>query len=240
MKTKLLLTTLFGVAAWSLSSLAMASWDTGPCSGGGSAPCIETEINGNTYHFNGSGGHAGVWHGRPAAEGGGAFDFIGDDVDLTCPGTNPSCTLTLSGEVKKCQDSNGDWRIGVRVTGGDVNPGDFLCNFISLGGFPWYSKDPSITPHCPFEDDCDSFIPYDPSASNYVGNFGSIDVTTPIGMVVDNEHVHNVVFTPGHVSNPPEATFNFSSSTFFSCDEEEGCAIDGILTLDNASSLEIF
>ena len=31
--------------------------------------------NGNTYHFNGSGGHADVWHGLPAAEGGGDFSL---------------------------------------------------------------------------------------------------------------------------------------------------------------------
>ena len=207
MKTKLLLSTLFGMAAWSLSSVAAANWDTGACPQphAGPAPCIETEINGNTYHFNGSGGHAGVWHGRPAAEGGGDFDFSSDQVDLACSLASPSCNLSLSGQVKKCEDSNGDWRVGVKVTGADVTAGDFLCNFITVSGFPWYSKDPTITPHCPFEDDCDSFIPYDPSASTYTANFGSITVGSPAGTLVDGEHLHGVVFTPGNVNNPGEA-----------------------------------
>lgn len=236
MKTKLLLSTLFGVAAWSLSSLAMANWDTGACSGSGTAPCIETEINGNTYHFNGSGGHAGVWHGRPAAEGGGDFEFSGSNVDLSCPSASPSCNLSLGGEVKKCQDSNGNWRIGVRVNSADVTPGDFLCNFITVGGFPWYSKDPTIASHCPFEDDCDSFIPYDPSASTYTANFGTIDVSAPTGTLVSGEHLHGVIFTPG-----VGATFDFTGpKTFFDCDETEGdCSINGILTLDNATSLDV-
>lgn len=31
MNTRFLLSTLFGVAAWSISSVAAASWDTGAC-----------------------------------------------------------------------------------------------------------------------------------------------------------------------------------------------------------------
>jgi len=234
MKTKLLLTTLFGVAAWSLSSLAMANWNTGACPGGGTAPCIETEINGNTYHFNGSGGHAGVWHGRPAAEGGGEFTFSDDSVVLDCNPPTIDCNLSLSGEVKKCQDSDGQWRIGVRVTGASTS-GSFLCDALNISGFPWYSKDPTIASHCPFEDNCDTFIPYDPSATTYTANFGDITVSSLLGTYVQDEHVEGVIFTPG-----VGATFDFSNKTFYSCDEEAGCTIDGILTLDNATSLDVY
>ena len=231
MKTKLLLSALLGIAAWSFSGMAAANWNTGACPGGGTAPCIETEINGNTYHFNGSGGHAGIWHGRPAAEGGGDFVFEGDNVELICA-LDLNCTLALSGQVKKCQDSTGAWRIGVKVTGADVSNGTF-CGLVNVGGFPWYSKDASITPHCPFEDDCDSFIPYDPNATTYTGNFGDISVTA-LGMtLVDNEHVHGVVFTPGVGAN-----FDFQSD-FFDCEENGDCSIDGTLTVNNATSLDV-
>ncbi|QJX01890.1 hypothetical protein HML84_05635 [Alcanivorax sp. IO_7] len=193
MKTKLLLSALLGMAAWSFSGVATAAWSTGACPAG-AAPCIETEINGNTYHFNGSGGASGIWHGRPAAEGGGDFVFEGDNVDLACD-LNLNCTLALSGQVKKCQDSTGAWRIGVKVTGATVSNGTF-CGAVNVSGFPWYSKDASITPHCPFEDDCDSFIPYVSGATSYMGNFGAISVSALGFSLVDNEHVHNVVFTP--------------------------------------------
>tara|TARA_R100000963_G_C4621637_1_gene88965 strand:+ start:295 stop:993 length:699 start_codon:yes stop_codon:yes gene_type:complete len=231
MKTKLLLSALLGMAAWSFSSVAIADWDTGACPGSGSAPCIETEINGNTYHFNGTGGHADVWHGRPAAEGGGEFVFEGEGVDLECA-LDLNCTLALSGQVKKCQDSNGDWRIGVQVTDATVSDGTF-CGVVNVDGFPWYSKDPTIASHCPFEDDCDSFIPYDPSATSYTANFGTIDVSA-LGMgLVSGEHVHSVVFTPGVGAN-----FSFASD-FYDCDEEAGCSITGVLTVNNATSLDI-
>ena len=238
MKTKLLLSTLFGMAAWSLSSVAAANWDTGACPQphAGPAPCIETEINGNTYHFNGSGGHAGVWHGRPAAEGGGDFDFSGSNVDLVCGDTDPSCILTLSGQVKKCEDSNGDWRVGVKVTDSDVQAGDFLCNFISVSGFPWYSntQPEEDQDHCSFVDDCDNFVPYDPAATTYTANFGAITVDASlVGNLVNAEHVHGVVFTPGVGAN-----FSFASD-FYDCDETAGCSITGVLTLDNATSLDI-
>ena len=231
MKTKLLLSALLGMAAWSFSGVATADWDTGACPGGGSAPCIETVINGNTYHFNGTGGHAGIWHGRPAAEGGGDFVFEGDSVELNCA-LDLNCTLALSGQVQKCQDSNGEWRIGVKVTDANVSNG-FLCGVVNVGGFPWYAKDANIASHCPFEDDCDSFIPYDPSATNYTGNFGAINVSALGINLVNNEHVHGVVFTPGVGAN-----FSFASD-FYNCDEEGDCSIDGVLTVNNATSLDI-
>ncbi|MAO60697.1 MAG: hypothetical protein CL549_13150 [Alcanivorax sp.] len=231
MKTKLLLSALLGMAAWSFSGVATADWDTGACPGGGSAPCIETEINGNTYHFNGTGGHAGIWHGRPAAEGGGDFVFEGDDVALACT-IDLECTLALSGQVKKCQDANGAWRIGVKVTDADVSNGLF-CGSVNVGGFPWYSKDATIASHCPFEDDCDSFIPYDANASSYTGNFGTIDVDVFGIDLVSSEHVHSVVFTPGVGAN-----FAFASD-FYDCDDNASCSINGVLTVNNATSLDI-
>lgn len=238
MNRKLVLSTLFGVISWSIYGVAAASWDTGACPQphAGPAPCVETEINGNTYHFNGKGGHAGGWHGRPAAEGGGEFEFSGTDVDFTCTSADWGCNLALSGEVKKCQDSSGAWRIGVRVNAADLSSGDFACNFLTVGGFPWYSRDPSIASHCPFEDDCDNFVPYEPSASTYTANFGNVTVgASLVGNLVDAEHLHGVVFTPGVGAN-----FAFSSP-FYNCDEEEqDCSIDGVLTIDNAASLEIY
>ena len=239
MKTKLILSTLFGMAAWSLSSVAAANWDTGACPQPhqGPAPCIETEINGNTYHFNGSGGHANVWHGRPAVEGGGDFDFSGDNVLLECDEGNPDCILTLSGQVKKCEDSNGDWRVGVKVTDSDVQAGDFLCNFISVSGFPWYSntKPEEDQDHCSFVDDFDNFVLYDPAATTYTANFGAITVDASIiGNLVNAEHVHGVDFNPGVGAN-----FAFDSF-FYDCSESEDCHIEGVLTIDNATSLDIY
>ena len=243
MKTKLLLSALLGMAAWSLSSVATAGWLTGPCDANpGPAPCIETVINGNTYHFNGTGGHAGVWHGRPAAEGGGDFDFSGSGVALGCPGIEPSCDLVLNGQVKKCQDSNGEWRLGVRVTGGDAS-GSFTCDALSISGFPWYSADPSNHSHpgqCPFTDDCDNFLPYDPSASNYVGHFGEVTVSSFFGTHVDAEHVHNVTFTANNQGATPTANFDFQNKTFTDCNGDGDCTIDGVLYLNNADELNVY
>ena len=238
MKIKFFLTALVGVATWSLSSLAAAGWHDGPCLPAeiGPVPCIEVAIGDDSYHY-GSGLHDGgvhpdleAWHGHPL---GGDFEFRGTGVALDCPEIGLSCTLTLSGQVRKCQDSNGDWRIGVRVTAADAQPGDFLCIGLNISGFPWYSKDPSITPHCPFEDDCDSFIPYDPNATTYTGNFGNVTVSSILGTFVNSEHLHGVVFTPG-----PGANFDFDSN-FHDCDENEGCSIDGTLYIDNADALYI-
>ena len=229
MKTKLLLSAIFGVAAWSLSSMAAASWSTGPCPGGGAAPCIEAVVSGNTYHFNGSGGHAGVWHGLPTT--GADFQFSGPTA-LGCSGLNLNCTLTLGGKVQKCQDSNGDWRIGVQVNSSNVS-GGIGCGTVVLGGFPWYANE-DAAPHCPFTDDCDDFIPYDPSASTYSANFGAINISVFGIPRVNGGHVHGVTFTPGVGAN-----FDFASE-FYDCnEEEEGCFVDGTLTVTNATSLDI-
>ncbi|WP_414433982.1 hypothetical protein [Alloalcanivorax venustensis] len=112
----------------------------------------------------------------------------------------------------------------------------FLCNFVTLGGFPWYSKDPAMASHCPFEDYCDSFIQYDPSASSYTSNFGSVDVSSSLGTFIIGSHLHRAVFTPGI-----GAALDFSNNAFFDCEETEGgCSVDGVLSLDNAISFDIY
>ena len=239
MKRKILLSSLLGAVAWSVSGGAAASWDSGACPQPhtGSAPCFETEVNGNTYHFNGAGGHADEWHGLPAVEGGGDFQFSSQDINVACAAASPSCAFSASGQVKKCMDSNGAWRIGVRVNAVIISAGDFLCNFVTASGFPWYSKDPTISTHCPFEDDCDSFIPYDPNAATYSANFGGITVAaTLVGTLIDDGHLHEVVFAPG-----VGATLTASNKTFFDCDDESlDCSVDAVLTLDNATSFDIY
>ncbi|MFP1679126.1 hypothetical protein ACLD02_10525 [Alloalcanivorax sp. C16-2] len=230
MKIETLFFTLLGLAAWSLSNITVADWDTGACPGGGSAPCIETEINDNTYHFNGTGGHTDTWHSRPAAEGGGDFVFEGD-AGFYCS-LNLNCTLAWSGEIKKCQDSNGDWRIGFQINSASMSNGSF-CSLYILSNFPWYLKEPSLTPHCPFVDNCDDFIPYDATASSYTANLGRISLTA-IGIgLVNEEHLHSVAFTPGL-----GASFDFSSN-FYDCDESSDCSFEGELIIDNATSLDI-
>lgn len=239
MKTKLLFSTILGAAAWSLSHVAVAGWVDGPCPQPhiGPAPCIEAVYhNGSTdpndwdyHHFNGDGSQADRWKGAPR---GGDFEFVGSNVDLQCL-LNLNCTLTLRGEVKKCQDSNGDWRIGVRVNSSSVS-GIFPCGAVSVGGFPWYSKDHGITPHCEFANDCDDFILYNPSATSYFANFGKIDVSALGVTLVDGEHVHEVEFTPGL-----NASFAFDSF-FYDCEEDGNCHINGVLSVSNVNELNIY
>lgn len=228
MKREIVLSTLLGAAAWALSNWAMA-WDSGPCPGGDASPCIEVVEHGNTYHINGSGQHAGVWYGLPST--GADFAFSGSNVDMQCA-MNFHCTLTLRGKVKKCQDSSGSWRIGAQVNSASVS-GSFPCGLVSFGGFPWYSKGTAIANHCPFEDDCDSFIPYTPGATDYIGHFGTIDISALGVGLVNNEHIHDVLFTPG-----VGARFVFDSD-FYDCYENANCYINGVLTLNNATSLDI-
>src|SRR5690606_34639936 len=120
-----------------------------------------------------------------------------------------------------------------KVTGGDVSNGLF-CSTVALSGFPWFAKDPTITPHCPFTDDCDNFIPYVQNATTYTGNFGAVTVTALGIPQVTNEHLHGVVYDING------ASFDFTNKTFYDCDENDGCSLDGILTLDNADELNIY
>lgn len=234
MKAKLMISAFLGMAAWSVSNISLAGWDEGPCPQPhtGPAPCIEVLDNNDVYwHFNGDGSHADIWHGAPPA-GANDLSFSGPS-DLDCGDLGANCTLTLNGQVKKCQDSNGDWRIGVKVNSSSIGGGG-LCSFIGLGGFPWYTGSIDL-PHCPFEDDCDNFIPYTPSPNTLTGTVGSIDITLLGIPRVTGGHVHGVIFTPG--CNP---TFTFNSD-FYDCDEEsEGCSVNGVLTATNIQCLNIY
>lgn len=172
MKAKIIMLSALGVASFGLTQAANASWDSGACSGGGPAPCIEYNDGTNTYHFNGDGSHSGDWHGHP---GGGDFQFTGY-TDLGCSLGQFYCELTLTGDVRKFQDGNGDWRIGVRVNSGSVaqgSEGDNECSNISVGGFPWYVGD--------YPNDhtfgASSGMLYTGTSSVYTGNVGDIDVT---------------------------------------------------------------
>ena len=230
MKRKLLLSVLLTTATWSLSSLATANWDTGPCPGGGTAPCIEAEVSGTTYHFNGTGDHAGEWHGLPTT--GDDFQFSGATV-WGCSGLNVNCTWSWGAKIQKCQDNNGDWRIGLQVNSASMT-GGFFCGIITWGGFPWYSKDVANSSHCPFTDDCSNFTPYDTSASSYASNLGAIDQIVLGTPQVQNGHLHDVIFYPGTGAN---LDFN---SEFYDCDDVgQDCYVDGTLVLQNATSLDI-
>lgn len=230
MKWRLIFTTLFATATWSLSSLAAADWDTGPCPGSGTAPCIEAEISGNAYHFNGTGDHAGEWHGLPTT--GENFEFTGA-FSWDCSGLSLECTTTWAGKIKKCQSLNGDWRIGLQINSANVS-GDFLCSTNVFGGFPWYTNGDAVTPHCPFTDNCENFMVYEPDAPTYVSNFGQIDLTILGTPRIDGGHLHDMIFTPG-----PGASLGFNSDVV-DCDEEElGCNLEGMLKLDNAASLGV-
>lgn len=232
MKMRALISVAFGLSYLAFSQIATAGWLPDPCSGGGTAPCIDinvgTDANPEWYHFNGDGSNANHWHGHPW---GGPLAFSGPS-ELQCDGINADCTLTLYGEVMKCLDSNSQWRIGVRVVDYDVE-GGFPCGLIVLGGFPWYAKDANSVPHCPFTDDCDDFIPYTPNPTALVGHIGGIDISVIIPRVADG-HVHDVIFTPGSNAN-----FSFNSD-FYSCDETtQPCSVDGVLTIEDAVYLGV-
>ena len=231
MKRKFLLSAFLVAATWSLSSLATADWDTGPCPGGGTAPCIEAEVSGTTYHFNSSGDHAGEWHGLPTT--GEDFEFIGA-TEWTCHGLDFNCTWTWGAKIKKCMDSSGDWRIGLKVDSNNVS-GGFACGTFALAGFPWYIKNSnSSNNHCPFQDSCDDFIPYDGNSSSYAAELGSIDLAIFGIPLVSDGYLQGVFFTPGTGAN-----FAFNSD-FYGCDGSEGdCFVQGLLTLTNATSLDI-
>ncbi|MFP1682781.1 hypothetical protein ACLD0W_09730 [Alloalcanivorax sp. C16-1] len=230
MKRKILLSAFLATATWSLPGLATADWDTGPCPGSGTAPCIEAEVSGTTYHFNGTGDHAGEWHGLPTT--GEDFVFSGATT-WGCSGLNANCTWNWGVKIKKCQDENDDWRIGLQVNSASMT-GGFICGLLTWSGFPWYSKDVANSSHCPFTDDCSNFTAYDATASSYTNNLGAIDHIIFGTPRVENGHLHEVVFNPGTSAN---LVFN---SQFYDCDDEDqGCSINGTLTVTNATSLDI-
>ncbi|MFP1682780.1 hypothetical protein ACLD0W_09725 [Alloalcanivorax sp. C16-1] len=230
MKRDLLLSAFLAAATWSLSSLAAADWDTGPCQGGGTAPCIEAEVSGTTYLFNGSGDYAGEWHGLPTN--GEDFEFSGATT-WGCSGLNFNCTWTWGAQIKKCQDKDGNWRIGLRVNSASMSGGAY-CALIGWEGFPWYTKDTSISSHCPFNDSCENLIPYVANATTYNSNIGPIDFSTFGITRITGGHMHGLLFTPGI-----GARLDFSSA-IYSCDEDdEGCEANGTLTVTNATSLDI-
>ena len=230
MKRKLLLSAFLAAATWSLSSLASADWDTGPCPGGGTAPCIETEVSGTSYHFNGAGDRAGEWHGLPTT--GEDFEFSGP-MRWNCGGFQLNCTLAWKGNIKKCHDNSGDWRIGLKVTS-TASSGSFACDVIVYGGFPWYATDPALANHCPFEDTCDSFVPYDPTTSSMAFRVGSIEMAVLGTPRFQDAHIHGVTFIPG-----TGAILNISSEYYDCEDEEIGCSIEAELPVINATSLDI-
>ena len=216
------------MAIWSLSHVA-SGWSTGACPPPlpGSPPCVETN---GPFHFNGNASGANVWHGHPGVPD--DFEFSGP-IQLECNALNLYCNLMLGMKIKKCQDSNGDWRIGMQVNTYSLT-GGFLCGTIALGGFPWYFKDPAIASHCPFIDDCDNFIPFIRGATKLVGNLGNVDINALGSALITDGHLHNVVFTQG-----TGAHFSFNSD-FFSCGGGNlECNLNGVLLIGNAFYLDI-
>lgn len=211
-----------------LSNGAFASWDAGPCSGGGTAPCVEATDGSSTWHFNGDGSHADEWHGHPNSVD--DLSFYGESF-LDCPDLiSPTCNLRLNGQVKKCLDSNNDWRILIKVTGGSVTSGDLACGGISLGGFDWFANHTGI--HSGFADDCDQGILY---GGPLEGNIGDIDITY-LGFipVATNAHVHSVDFV-----NSSPSYFDFNSVIYEPGEVSSGCSVTGRLYIDNLDNITI-
>ena len=245
---KVLLASILGVGLLGASQFAAADWDSGRCTSPnpGPAPCVEHQASdGSWWHFNGSGGNAGVWHGYPVNEDGQSpeqdFQFSGT-TDLSCTLGAFTCELTLNGEVKKFQDGNGNWRIGVRVNSGSVAPGDEECDAISVGNFPWYAgHDPDQDAGFPGQHVLSNStgIVYNGTSSVYTGHIGQIDVIYsglgfPITLVNDG-HLHDVQYQNSTNS------FLFGSSGTGSqdnilyedgaSDTDSGCTVDGALVL---------
>ena len=249
---KLLLASVMGVGFLSVSQFAFADWDSGACPdpNTGPAPCIEhQDSTGTWWHFNGSGGHAGInnWHGYPVNEDGQSpeqdFEFSGT-TDLVCEAGAFTCELTLFGEVKKFQDDDDNWRIGVRVNDGDVTigGGDDECENITVGGFPWYAgHDPDQNPGFPGQHVLSNStgIVYTGGQSYYTGHIGQIDVSYSIFgfpiQLVDGGHLHDVEY---HNSG---SSFRFGSAGVWNMDNilyedgdadtDSGCTVDGTLSL---------
>lgn len=227
MKAKIIMLSALGVASFGLTQAASASWDSGACSGGGSAPCIEWSDGSNTYHFNGSGGHAGDWHGHP---GGGDFEFTGP-TNLVCDGIPVDCDLTLYGQVRKAYDSTANtWKVGIQVTNADVT-GGFTCGFVDVGGFPWFVDENHE--HGPYTNAVDVGIPY--PITSFIGSIGEIDVAVPIlGISVTDGHMHDITYNNSD-------TFSFGTGTLDeiiyingAADDDSGCRVSGDLRLQPA------
>lgn len=183
--------TLSSIALLGMSQIAFAAWVPGPCPDpSGPAPCIEYFDGTNWWHFNGEGDHADQWHG-PDGTAETDFEFCGNTL-LACDDTilgpvEVTCNLCLYGQVRKCYDDNDDtWRIGIKIRSGNPNPGDFLCNLLTLEEFPWYAGANSY--HGPYNEDCEVGIPF---PGPLVGSVGSIGVS-PVG--VSGAHIHDVSY----------------------------------------------
>lgn len=226
---KLVLASAFGMSLMGLSQISTAGWTSGACPQPhtGSAPCVERTSDGGTTweHFNGSGGHADDWHGP--------FEFVGTST-LGCSFIQPTCTLSLTGNVKKFQDGNGDWNIGVQVVSGDVT-GSSTCDGIELSGFPWYAGPTSM--HQGFG--TSTGIPY---PGSYIGNMGDINLDALGGFInIDDAHVHNVEFNNNGTA-PSPSYFDFDSQLYTGGDDDNDsdCNVDGTLYIDNYDDINIY
>lgn len=247
---KLILASVMGVGLMGASQFATADWESGACPrpNNGPAPCIEhQDSTGAWWHFNGDGSHADEWHGYPTNEDGQSpeqdFQFTGT-TDLSCTLGAFTCDLTLNGEVKKFQDGEGNWRIGVRVNSGSVavGNGDDECEDITVGGFPWYAgHDPDHNGSFSGQHVLSSTtgIVYTGTSSVYTGHVGQIDVGYsvfgfPVSLVSDG-HLHDVEYENS------SSSFLFGSAGGGSqdniiyeggaADDDSGCTVDGALTL---------
>lgn len=254
---KNVLPALFSLAALAFVQTASADWDPGDCSPipnpSGTVPCIEhKDSNGNWWHFNGGGGHAGEWHGYPVNEDGSQpeepFSFCGvSSVSCVVSGQTVEldCNLCLDSEFKKFQDANGEWLVGVRLVDGVVNPGDAGCSDISLGGFPWFAG--SSFDHNNFDNA--TGIPYAGSTlpGTITGNFGGgtsngggIDIIY-LGFItlVDDGHVHGVDFNNnGDGMVRSDFQFGLASTTmdamiYDGTGTPSNCTVSGTLAVEN-------
>lgn len=230
MKKAILASMILGFAGLCLSHQAAAGWQPGPCPQPhtGLAPCIEsiTETAG-TWHLNGDGSQPSEWHGAPD---GVDFSFSGP-VFTGCDALDIACTVTFLGQIRKCRDANGDWRVGVRATSFAMS-GSFICNTVSLGGFPWYSTDSAMPPHCPFDDTCENFNYHTPVNNPYIFNMGPADVTVLFISRIIEGHIHDVEFHHG-MNN----TYFKFDSLFYDCSENPmGCYVEGELEYNGDTS----
>ncbi|MGB1764966.1 hypothetical protein [Alloalcanivorax xenomutans] len=245
MKAKIIMLSALGVASFGLTQAASAGWDSGACPQPhtGPAPCIEhyDASTGTTTHFNGSGSHAGDWHGNPAT--GAPFTFKGR-TNLTCGFASVECDLALDGKVRKVYDTaNNTWKVGIEVSNATVDNGTF-CGAVTVGGFEWYMNEDAPHPLPPkYNDDNDVGIPYDINATPPItmqAIIGPIDVSVPIlGINVSNGHMHNVTYDNTN-------TFSFGTDwrdpvIYDENDDPTNCEVSGDLELeDTGDTLTIY